>query len=197
MTDELGAFAPPDWDAPLDVDGVFAGIPEYARTRGLHLQQLVDTLRERGAPCDDLPEYAPLATYPMREYIALLHGAASALYPDVPLRQALRQLGDGIYLAFTATTVGSAIFSLAEHDFRKVAKLAPTAYASSYTVGMVEVESQGKGNLEVRFREIWPFADSFQVGVWESSMRVCGANGRIWTRPLSPCDVDLEIVWDE
>ena len=197
MTGELAEFAPPDWDAPLDVDGLLAAVPSDARTRGLHLQQLVDAMRAAGVRGAASQDYSALATYPMRDYMTLLHSAAAKIHPRLPIRQALRHMGDGIYLSFTSTTIGKAIFALANHNFRMVCKLAPTAYAASYTVGLVEVESQGKGNLEVRFRQMWPFADSFQIGVWESSMRVCGAHGRIWSRSMSPCDVDLEVVWDE
>lgn len=117
------------------------------------------------------------------------------LHPELPIRDAMRQLGRHVYPNFVATMVGKAIFSVAGRDFGRVAALAGRAYAVSVSPGEVRSEPCGPNHVRVILRDLWPFPDAYQIGVWEGAMQVCGVKGEIRVRALSPCDVDYDIRW--
>ena len=188
------AFAPPDWDAPLDAEGRIARAPDGATVRGMFLQDSVEAMRAGGV--DPGPrKYIAFKTYPVQEYMALVVEAARALHPRKPLRAALRHLGRDVYPTFEKTMVGSAIFAFAGRDFGRVAKLAGRGYGVSLSPGGATTEFVEDGHLRACLRSIWVFPDCFQIGVWEGALDVCGAKGSIEIDVLGDCDVDYDVRW--
>ena len=117
------------------------------------------------------------------------------MFPDQPLRLALRMLGHQVYPNFAKTMIGSAIFSVAGRDFARVVKLAARAYGVSISPGSIRVQFVGERHVQVELRDLWAFPDCFQIGVWEGGMHVCRARGTIKVRTLGRADIDFDIAW--
>jgi uncharacterized protein (TIGR02265 family) len=185
-------FALPDWQAPLDAAALIALAPEDGKVKGLYFQDLVD---RAGALADARPRYVPFIDYPLREYMALCVSAAEAAHPREPLRNGLRLLGRGAYPKLVSTLIGKTIFGVAGRDFGTVLELASRGYSVSMSPGAVSLTERESHRARVELRQIWNFADAYQVGVFEGALIALGSSGEVKIRQLSPCDVDFEVTW--
>lgn len=192
----LPTFAEPDWSAPLDVDARIQAVPENAAVRGMFIQDLLDIAADAGQPTQK-KRYIAFKTYPVREYVRLIAETSARLTPNLPLREACRQLGKTVYPAFEKTMVGSAIFAFAGRRFDRVAHMAAKAYGVALTDSDVRTKTVSPGHIRAELRSIHALPDCFQVGVWEGAMDVCGVEGIVDVAVHSHCDVDFDVHWGE
>lgn len=180
--------APDDWES---LEARIAIIPESAQVRGMFVRELfriVPSLRmER--------RYLPFSNYPMREYVALVLNAARIAHPKLPAANAVFKVGLGVYSVFASSVVGTAIFSVAQHDFRRALEVSPKAYALSMSPVTVTIAELEPGYAEVQMRNFWLLPDVYQSGVLLGAMKVCGAEGTARVTRHAPCDVDIELRW--
>jgi uncharacterized protein (TIGR02265 family) len=185
-----------DWNLPLDVEAQLRMLPREGWIRGVFPDTLVKRLDEAGIPHPEFPGYHVLAKYPLDEYTRLIAFAAQALHPDLPLRHAVRMVGQCIYPAFFASMVGKAIFAVAGKDFKRAVEVAPKAYKDvGISPGASRVLRVTEGYAYAELRDVWGLSEAFQVGIWEGALLAFGLTGSVRARVLTPSDVDLECVW--
>jgi uncharacterized protein (TIGR02265 family) len=61
--------------------------------------------------------------------------------------------------------------------------------------GVMSLVERGERRARVELRQIWPFPDAYQVGVFEGALQAIDLAGEVQVRVLSPCDVDFEVTW--
>ena len=166
-------------------------IPMQAKVRGMFFRALT---RHQRAPRTD-GHYLPFNSYPMRDYAAKLLATARSVHPRLSPGDALFKLGLEVFCVFSSSLVGSALFSVADHDFRRVLELAPKAYALSMSPGDVVVTDLVSGRAKVQLRNLWLFPDIFQAGVFLGAMKANRVEGTALITRHSLADVDLELAW--
>lgn len=194
---------PPPFDRPVDVEAHLAALPNGATAKGLFLKDPVrrvekvhpeaDVFREAGVPQRRL---LPFFDYPYDELIRLLDAAAKILWPDVPRGEALRRLGRGAYEALLSAQVGRVLFGALGSDFARVAAIGARGWKVSVSFGEVRYEELGPRHGAYRFREFPALLETYQVGVVEGAMSVCGVQGEVWTKLEGLGDGVLEFWWD-
>ena len=184
-----------DWTLPLDVQAELRALPRNGWIRGVFLDSLVQRLDQARLGHAEFPGYQILAKYPIDEYTRLIDFAAHSLYPQLPKREGMRRLGRNIYPAFFDSMVGKAIFHVAGKDFSRAVQVSPLAYAVGVSPGRARVARVSAGYSYVELRDVWGLTEAFQVGVWEGALSAFGLSGTVRGRALSPCDIDIETVW--
>lgn len=188
-------FDEPPWDAPLDTALSIQAMPEDATISGMFLAPLVDEARRRGVVLPGARErYLAFRFYPLREHASLLVDAATAFFPELSTRQALRKLGRGGPRALVASTLGRVLLGSVEgvtEAFRAMAR----AYPLNAHPSRVEIESAGEQALVVHMDEIHYFIDSHHIGVFEGLMRYAGVDGRVSYASRGTTAGDLLCEW--
>lgn len=195
MSDAPEGFGPPDWGAPIDVEGRLASAPEDGWVRGMFFQGLVDFARSKTGQAVGRERYLAFKTYPLREYVSLLAAVAGVAFPDLPLREGLRRLGHRAYPNLMASTFGRVLFSVAANDFSEALRLVGRVYRMIANPGRVHVAQLAPGFALLELRQMWTFADAYQVGVFEGGMRSYRREGEIEVRVQGPSEVDLRLRW--
>lgn len=167
--------------------------PSSAQVRGMFLSEL---LRSAPGVHAESRRYVAFGLYPVREYMDLILRVAHARTDKSPPSTAVMRTGLGVYELFANSLVGTAIFSIAR-NFRRVVEGAPKAYAVSLPSSQVEVLHVEAGAARVRLREVWPFPDIFQAGIWLGAMEKMGAAGEIDVTRNSLGDALFDMRWSE
>jgi uncharacterized protein (TIGR02265 family) len=197
MTDLV---APP-WDAPLDTDSYIRAIPEAALIKGMYPGAIAAEGKRRGVKLPHAADkYLPFYEYPLRDHMSLVCEAASAFFPELGKRQALRKLGRAAVNAFTQTTFGKAVLGGLTQP-QTVARALSTlvrAYGTSLSrpTPHVEVAANGDGACYLRLRDAWLLLDSHQVGIIEGYCRVCGVRAEVRVAVESPSSADFHVSWE-
>lgn len=166
-------------------------MPPQAKVRGMFFRAL--SRQQRAQRSEE--NYLPFNSYPMREYAAKLLQTARSAHPRLSPATAVFKVGLDAFCVFASSLVGSALFSVADHDFRRVLELAPKAYALSMSPCDVTVTDLVSGRARVQFRNLWLFPDIFQPGVIFGAMKANRAEGTALVSPHSLADVDIELTW--
>lgn len=194
---------PPPFAAPIDLDEHVRALPEGASAKGLFLRDPLKRV-EKKQPGLDLFERAgvprrrllPFFDYPYADLMRLLYAASEVLYPREPRGEGLRQLGRGAYEALLDQQVGKVLFAAFGSDFARVASVGARGWQVSVSFGEVRFERLGDGHAAYHFRELPAFLETYQVGVVEGAMRVCGVRGEVWTKLVSLGEGTLELFWE-
>jgi uncharacterized protein (TIGR02265 family) len=185
-----------DWSAPLDVAGQLTTLPRDGWIRGVFPDALVKQLRARGVDPGAHGHYHVLSKYALADYMDTIVFCAGQLFPELPLRQAVRLVGRFIYPAFFDSMVGKAIFAVAGRSYRRAVEVAPKAYHEvGISPGSARIVALREGYAYVELRSVWPLTEAYQPGIWEGALEAFGAVGTVRTKIHSACDIDLEVVW--
>lgn len=186
-------FESVDWLEPFDLEAALAVIPEDATVRGMFFQFLEGhLLRVNGKPLGEF-EHGAFQPYPARDYVRMIHATALALYPDAPVREALRRVGHFLYDDFQRTMVGRAIFAVAGRDFARLCSLAHKAYGVSYAPCELRAAVVSPGRATVVMAPVHILPDTFQVGAWEGAARFCGLSPTIRIHRVRPGFVEFDV----
>jgi uncharacterized protein (TIGR02265 family) len=180
-----------DW---VDLAGRIESVPEDAKIRGMFLSEAL-RLAPRLVKSNIRTHYIPFSLYPVREYMRLLLRIARARYHSRPAASALLELGFGVYSQFAASMAGTAIFAMAQLDFKRVCELSPKAYSVTLKPGRTEVVHAALNDSVVKLREVWVYPDIFHAGIWLGAMEACGVTGSIEVIRHSLSDVDFHMKW--
>jgi uncharacterized protein (TIGR02265 family) len=167
-------------------------VPASAMIRGMFPRQLVKQL-----PSASSARYLPFTLYPVREYMELVLRCARALHPRETPANAVLRLGTHVYPLFASSMAGTAIFAVAQIDFRKVCELAPKAYDITLKPGKLACVNSSDTEATLELRQVWPFPDLFHAGIWIGAMDVCGVSGTIQVRRHSSSSVDFNLKWQD
>jgi uncharacterized protein (TIGR02265 family) len=188
-------FVDPSWNAPLDGAGVVKAIPDSATIAGMFLEPLAHAMRQAGVTGQVARErYTPFRFYPLREHAKLLLEACERLYPNKPLRQALRKLGRAAPAALLSSTLGRVTLGAAQGPLEIVQALAKS-YSLNLRPSLAEVREERPGRLIVRLSSVHYFLDSHHVGVFEGALQHAGVRGSVKINSHDPHTADLLCTW--
>lgn len=189
-------FGEPAWNAPLDAQKVLLAIPEAATIAGMFLEPLIkEARRHRIALPSARERYVAFRFYPLREHVRLLIEACGLLYPDRPIRLALRSLGRAAPAALLTSTLGRASIGVAEGTLSIIEAMAKS-YAINLPGSEVALLERGPHECIVRMQGVPFFLDSHHVGAFEGVLRYAGVkDGSVLLRVRSPNDADLLCRW--
>lgn len=189
-------FVDPPWDAPIDVAKEIDRIPSTATMNGLFLSAIVEMAQQRGAMLPSArATYIGFRPYPLREHCVLMVEAARALWPELPMRQALRKIGRGAPRTLVRSMIGRVVLGSVEGPLEILRAMAK-AYPLQSSPGSLEVAPLGPGRAEVRMRDIHHFLDSHHVGVFEGVLHYAEVEEpRVLIDMRSVHDADLLCTW--
>ncbi|MFO7177216.1 MAG: DUF2378 family protein [Pseudomonadota bacterium] len=179
-----------------DLVGHIDRTPAGHTVKGMYVAGILDALDARKVRRPDFRVQA-FRDYPLRQYMELLLDAAVTLYPSQPIRSALVSLGKLAIPTFASSIVGGVIMGTVGRSWDIALKCVSKGYQISLRPGNAVVTNAGPGRAVLQLREVWNFADSYQVGVVEGLLEWCDLQGTVKPRVLGPCDVDLDIEWSE
>ena len=189
-------MAPP-WGAVLDPELSVAAIPEAATISGMFLAPLAVEAKRRGITLPSAREkYVAFSFYPLREHARLLLETCANLYPDRPVRQALRKLGRGAPKALVASTLGKVVLGSVEGPHDVIAAMA-RAYPLNARPSRVTVLESTRGRSVVRLEDIYYFVDSHHVGAFEGVLNFAGVKGHVLVAKRGRAAADLLLEWSE
>lgn len=181
---------------PIDLQAELSRIPADARIGGLFLGPLARQLRERGAELSELPaHFEDLQQYPLSLLVTLLAEASRTLFPELPLRVAMRKLGRQAMPALLQSPVGRLALGAAQGMVQTL-----EAVAKSYNITLhpsrAEVIHKEPGLVVVRLTNVYHFLDSHHVGVFEGALRLRKVKGKVLIHQHSPSSADYLCRWD-
>jgi uncharacterized protein (TIGR02265 family) len=189
-------FAEPDWAAPLDTGSAIQAMPQSATISGMFLDATLSGARKARLPLSsDWPaQYSRFRFYPMRDHARLLAEIAPLMFPDVPIRQALRVLGRTAPSTLLGSTVGKVVLGSAEGVHEIIETITKT-YPINLKPSSAEIVERGAHHTVVRLTDVHFFLDCHHVGVLEGTMRHAGVKGSARVRPLGRGAMDFLLSW--
>lgn len=134
--------------------------------------------------------------YPLRDLMRMLLVSTAEVHPHLPPKEGLMLLGRLAYPTLASSTVGKVMFSIAGRNFEDALPLSRKAYEISLKPGKAELLNRAPGKATLALREVWNFADCYQVGVFQGAMESFQVEGTVRAEPKGrPCDVDLHLEW--
>jgi uncharacterized protein (TIGR02265 family) len=194
-TKKPSGFFKPDMTKPLNLFAAQQQCPEAAHARGMFFADIVAEMKAHKLPLHSDKVYVPFSNYPQREFLALAHYSAQKLYPHVPVREALRLLGQSAYPTFARSMIGRVMFGVLRHDVQAIMKIAPRGYQAVLSLGRSEILSVGDDHVHMRMTDVHTFLDSYQVGVVEGAVMACGRLGTVEVRMKDTSNGELWVSW--
>jgi uncharacterized protein (TIGR02265 family) len=172
-------FVEPPWNEPIDAAAVIRSVPQNALIRGYMTMPMIAVAKGRDPAWTGPRErYLPFNFYSLREHVEIMVALARAVYPDLPLREALRKLGRGAPNALLTTTVGKVTMGAAAGVQNLV-----EAFASGYEVSVrpctAQIVSHGSRHVIVSLATAPYFLDCHHVGAWEGVLKYAGVRGTV------------------
>ncbi len=171
--------------------------PNHATVKGMYVESFLVSMEKQGIPRSTDRKFVSFKDYPLREFQHLLLHATTALYPAASPRAGLRLLGRMAYPTLSESTVGRILFAIAGRDWKAALPLSRRAYEISLKPGRAELQNVTDNSATMCLRDVWNFADTYQVGVYEGAMECYLVNGTVTLERRSRlCDVDLHMEWE-
>ena len=172
-------------------------VPEGASVKGMFFSSLHTTLRRRGYEPSTNQKFVAFKEYPLVLYMEQMLDAAARAWPGLPPAEGLRSLGQSAYPTLAESVIGRVIFSVAAKNWRAALPLTGKAYGVSLNPGSARVVGLTDHSATLELRDVWNFADTYQVGVMEGAMTAFGVEGTVRPMPRGrKCDVDLRLDWE-
>lgn len=180
-----------------ELESLIALTPETATVKGMFLSSFLESLDRGGYARPTEQRFLSFKDYPLRVFMQLMLEAISTAWPTLPPTAGLRRLGQGAYPTLAESVVGRVLFSVAGRNFGTALQLTEKAYRVSLNPGVARLASLTEKTAVLEMRDIWNFADCYQVGVMEGAMVAYRVKGEVRAQKLSrPCDVNLHLRWE-
>lgn len=187
---------PIDWDASLDADEYLQATPSHITVKGMFIQSLLDAVTAAGMSLEGRSRYSAFKDYPLTELMEVEVAAAGRLFPELPLRRALRRFGWSAFPTLMSSMIGRVIFAPVGNNLRAAIKLAARGYRVSISHAKVSVEDRDDPqSVYVQLGDMYNFADSYQVGVFEGAAHHYEREPTVTVHRRSRVDVDLLVRW--
>lgn len=195
-------FVTPDFAASLDVEGAIHRCPSAATAKGMFFSRAVE-LGRRAAPSREheiwkgvsQKRWLPFLDYPLREQMRVLANVAPLRFPDVPLREGLRRIGQTTYGTFSESMAGRVLFGAVGRKVESILALGPKAITLSVSHAEVVAEQTEERCYRIAYRSVYCFLDSFHVGVVEGAIVACRETPDVKVALESPVDGVFEVRW--
>ncbi len=187
-------FSEPRWNDPIDVDAAIRACPEAMQLNGIMSMALVDAAATVGKTLQSaLPRFLPFQPYPLRGHMLLLREAASAVFPNDPMRIAFRRFGRGVRNVVLATAYGRVTFGRQLNARDTVAAL--TRCYRVMLGSQVEGALLDERCADVEMRDIHYFLDSLHVGTVEGIFIGSGIKPRVLVKMHDATNATFRIRW--
>ncbi len=176
---------------------LIARVPPRATVKGMFIKGFLESLDRRGIPRPTQDRFVAFRDYPLTLFMKLLVDKTQELWPDQAPKESLRTLGRFAFPTFAESMVGRVIFAVAGTDWVQALKLTDKAYRNSLSPATTRLTDVTEHSAVLEFRDVWNFADCYQVGVFEGAMSYYNVKGSVGLRTYPrPCDVDLLLEWE-
>lgn len=198
------AYARPRFDAPIDLDEHLRVLPANGTTRGMYFSNVL-AIAKRLAPRFDVAREAGLTrtsyvafnAYPVADYLRLAYRTAERAWPDVPVGEGLRRIGQQAYDTFLDSHVGKVVFGAFGGAFHLIAKHGDKGWSLSMNFGHVRVEEIGPRHYRYHFTELPVFLETHQVGAVEGAMKATRVKGEVLVEPHDLCTLSMDLAWSD
>lgn len=195
-------FRTPRFDRPIEIEDHVALLPPGASCKGLFFNDPIERLRKVD-PRHPLLEASEIAgrrhvaffDYPYSDFMRVLATTARAVYPAAPLGEGMRRLGRAGYEALLNSHVGKVLFGVFGRNFEQVARMGARGWKVSVSFGAVEIEDLGERHVRYHFRDMPAMLETYQVGVVEGAMNVCGVEGELRIQMRDLANATLDVRW--
>jgi uncharacterized protein (TIGR02265 family) len=188
-------FMEPSWTAPLDTASAIQAMPAETTISGMFFEATAAAARQANATLPSaLPRYVAFRFYPARDFMRLLVEAAPALFPEDPIRIALRKMGRAAPYNLLSSTVGKVVLGPAQGVHAILDTISKT-YPINMRPSAASVIERGERFAVVRFSDVYSFLDCHHVGVLEGTMRYAGVRGSVRIRPMGRGAMDCFCSW--
>ena len=190
----LTDFIAPRFTDALDVEGMKRLVPANATCKGLVAESALDALRAARLPLPPV-KFVAFRDYPLIDVMDLFVAAAITLSPGVPLRTALRTLGNGLFPKFTNSLLGRVMYGVFGGNVMAILRLANKSFEQTQNTGKLSTHVLDRTSVRLGFSTTYTFLDSYHVGVVEGTLKACGVDGEVLVKMTSPTDGDMLVRW--
>lgn len=179
-----------DWSEGLDLEQRLQRRSDDRSVKGMFYTQIVDAAADRGVDLGT-PKFSAFRDYSMHDWLRLMARAADEVFPEMAPAAAVRELARPTYPRFRESLLGRVIFTVTEFD--SALRLASKAYRRVGPARCTVTEHE-PGRAVLQLREVWEFP-AWQAGIYIGGFEAFGLTGHVRHRPVSLCDLDLELSW--
>jgi uncharacterized protein (TIGR02265 family) len=190
-------FSAYDFSAPLDEVEVLRTL-RPAAVKGIAMRGLLKEAEAQGRPLPGARSYLPFKAYPFRESVDLVLRMARHLHPNLPLREAMRRLGQRVYGGFLDSMLGRAMFGIPGMRLESLIKLIPKTYGIllSECESEVKLVSSTSDSALFSFRSFPIRVDSYEIGVFEGGFLARNKKAEVRLKQLGVGDAELFCTWE-
>jgi uncharacterized protein (TIGR02265 family) len=189
-------FELPDDHAPFHPEAYTRATPPQAQLRGMFFNSYLPELKKRSLKPPDDHSYIGFKMYPMTQWHRFIVSVCRELWPELTLRAAIRRAGLIAYPTFADSMIGRVTFGVLGKDIVRILRIAGKGYEHSVEPGSAETVDAGDHFARIHLRDVWGFADVYNVGVFEGVLKVCDREGLVYCKPHSLCDAEIFVTWD-
>ncbi len=162
----------------------------------MQFQALVDECTKHGVALGT-KKYTAFREYPGEELLDLLVATAQGVWPNLPIKEALRRVGKIAFPTLFNSLIGKVVFGALSRDVTSIWKVLPKGYSVSSNVGSAQLLELHPTEVLVRMEGIYAFVDSWHVGMFEGAIELYGSTPDIFIKVMSANSADFHITWIE
>jgi uncharacterized protein (TIGR02265 family) len=177
-----------------------AGAPARGHVKGWLVHSIIENAKRHGVTLAVERSYLGFKEYPIREYLQLLAQAAVRVEHGRPPVDTLRELGRGVYGAFTSSMVGKVVRA-GLGDGRAGARSGVGFIARIYRMTSdhtaVECETSADDVTTVRLSNVWSFPEAYHLGIFEGAARAFGGDVTAEVSDVTLSSATLTFRWKD
>lgn len=186
-------FSRPDFDAPLDVEAHVALAPGDLMIRGMLMEGMQRRLEKTGL-LGERRRYLAFKAYPIEEQLRALAEVASKLDPT-SVRRGMRELGRMAFPSVLETMAGRVVLGVLGKEPEPIFRACGKAFELVGARARIDVVEASDHHAWLHLRDVYAFAEVYQVGVAEGVVLGCGYEPDVSLRVRSPIEVELFVRW--
>jgi uncharacterized protein (TIGR02265 family) len=190
-------------DSRVDLEAHLRLLAPDARCKGIFFTHFIELSRKWVEPSEllaraGIPDrrYFAFHDFPMADHLRLLVATARALHPRTSLGEGLRRIGRTAYDGLLGSHVGRVAFGALGLDLERILLLGPRAIRLVTTFDKMHAEKVSERTVQVHYREMPAFLETYHVGVLEGVLAHCNAFGRVRTNVTDIANATHEVTWD-
>ncbi len=189
------AYYRPNHRAALLVDGYATACPADATGKGFYFSSFLREAASNGQHLDGYGPYREFKDYPLKEGIRLVAECARRLYPDEPIREAIRRIGWTVFPTLLSTMIGKVVFGALGDNIPAVMGMSPRGFEVSMSRGRSEIIRVSAHDAEVRISDSYLYPDCFFVGVFEGTLAHYGKEAQVEVRNVGKGTCEYHVRW--
>jgi uncharacterized protein (TIGR02265 family) len=151
--------------------------------------------KRRGIALADTGSYVGFKFYPLHLWQRFIIDVARRLYPEAPLRGALRKVGLSAYPTFADSIVGRVVFGVLGKDLGRILRVASKGFEHSLNSARVELVASDERSVRLHLAGVYGFIDSYNIGVFEGAFKACDREGSVLYRPIAAGEAEIICQW--